>query len=58
MDQIVIAAKNTDKLHDKIIIFGDGINCPQTIDDIAKEGNTISYELLPHIGYRVKHEYI
>ena len=46
------------KLHDKIIIFGDGINCPQTIDDIAKEGNTISYELLPHIGYRVKHEYI
>ena len=58
MDQIVIAAKNTDKLHDKIIIFGDGKNCPQTIYDIAKEGNTINAELVTHIGYRVNREYI
>ena len=57
MDQIVIAAKNTDKLHDKIVIFGDGKNCPQTIYDIAKEGSTIGIELLTHIGYRVNREY-
>lgn len=57
MDQIVIAAKKTDKLHDKIIIFGDGKNCPQDINNIAKEASTICSELLTHIGYRVNREY-
>ena len=45
------------KLHDKIIIFGDGKNCPQDINNIAKEASTICSELLTHIGYRVNREY-
>jgi alanine racemase len=58
MDQIVIELKNGDKLGDKVIIFGNGINCNQTIYDLAYESNMVVYEILPHVGNRVNLEYI
>jgi alanine racemase len=58
MDQIVIEVKNGDKLGDKVVIFGDGYNCSQTIYDLAYESNMIVYEILTHIGNRVNIEYI
>ena len=59
MDQIIVEAKEIDKVNDdNVIIFGNGKNCPQTIYDIAKEGNTIPIEILCHTGYRINRVYI
>jgi len=58
MDQIIVAAKNKDKINDEVYFFGNGINCPQTIYDIAKLSNTIPLEILCHTGYRVNRTYI
>jgi alanine racemase len=58
MDQIMVEAKNNDKISDDAIIFGNGVNCPQTIFDIADESDILSLEILCHTGYRINREYI
>lgn len=57
MDQIVVEAKENDKINDEIFIFGNGYNCPQTIFDIAKAGDAFPIEILCHTGYRVNRVY-
>jgi alanine racemase len=58
MDQIIVEAKKTDKINDNnVIIFGNGKNCPQTIDDIAKITNSIPREILCRVGYRINRVY-
>jgi len=58
MDQIIVEAKETDKINDTVYIFGNGYNCPQTIFDLAKAGNAFPVEILCHTGYRVNRTYI
>jgi alanine racemase len=58
MDQIVIEVKDEDKLHDNVIIFGNGKNCVQTVYDLAHEANMTVHEIVVHIGNRVNLEYI
>ncbi len=58
MDQIMVEAKKSDKISDDAIIFGNGVNCPQTIFDIADESDILSLEILCHTGYRINREYI
>ena len=58
MDQIIIEAKEGDKINDDVIIFGNGKNCPQTIFDVAKAGDAFPLEILCHTGYRINREYI
>lgn len=58
MDQIIIEAKETDKINDDVIIFGNGNNCPQTIFDVAKKGDAFPIEILCHTGYRINRNYI
>ena len=58
MDQIIIEAKETDKVNDDVIIFGNGKNCPQTIFDVGKAGDAFPIEILCHTGYRINREYI
>lgn len=58
MDQIIIEAKETDKINDNVIIFGNGNNCPQTIFDVAKKGDAFPIEILCHTGYRINRNYI
>jgi alanine racemase len=57
MDQIIIEAKKEDKLNDEVFIFGNGVNCPQTIYDIGKEANMLVLEILSNLGYRVNRIY-
>lgn len=57
MDQIIVEAKENDKINDESIIFGNGKNCPQTIFDIAKASNLSPYEILCHVGYRINRTY-
>jgi len=54
MDQIIVEAKKKDRINNNAIIFGNGINCKQTIFDISKIGKCFPLEILCHIGYRVK----
>jgi alanine racemase len=58
MDQIIIEAKERDKINDDVIIFGNGKNCPQTIFDVGKAGDAFPIEILCHTGYRINREYI
>jgi len=58
MDQIVVESKEGDKVNDEAFIFGNGKNCPQTIYDLSKLGNTIPLEILCHTGYRINRTYI
>jgi alanine racemase len=58
MDQIIVEAKEKDKINDDVIIFGNGDNCPQTIFDIAKVGDAFPVEILCHTGYRINRSYI
>lgn len=58
MDQIIIEAKEDDKINDEVYIFGNGTNCPQTIYDLAKLADTIPIEILCHTGYRINRTYI
>ncbi len=57
MDQIVVEARENDKISDEIFIFGNGYNCPQTIFDIAKAGDAFPVEILCHTGYRINRIY-
>jgi len=58
MDQIVVESKDIDKVNDKVYIFGNGQNCPQTIFDIANLSKTIPLEILTHVSYRINRVYI
>jgi alanine racemase len=58
MDQIIVEAKNTDNVNDVVCIYGNGKNCPQTIYDVAKVGNSTAYEVACRTGYRVNRKYI
>lgn len=58
MDQIMVEAKQNDKINDEVIVFGNGKNCPQTIFDVAKYGDAIPHEILCHAGYRINRTYI
>ena len=58
MDQIIVEAKEIDKVNDDVIIFGNGKNCPQTIFDVAKAGDAFPIEVLCHTGYRINRVYI
>jgi alanine racemase len=57
MDQIVVEAKDNDKINDEIYVFGNGKNCPQTVYDISKLAKTIPIEILCNAGYRVNRIY-
>ena len=58
MDQIIVEAKESDKINDIVYIFGNGTNCPQTIYDLGKITNMIPEEILCHTGYRINRTYI
>jgi len=58
MDQIIVEAKDKDKINDDAIIFGNGKNCPQTIFNLAKSGDAFPIEILCHTGYRINRTYI
>ena len=58
MDQIIVEAKEKDKINDDVIIFGNSFNCPQTIFDVAKTGDAFPIEILCHTGYRINRTYI
>ena len=58
MDQIIVEAKEKDKINDDAIIFGNGKNCEQTIFDVAKAGDAFPIEILCHTGYRINRTYI
>ena len=58
MDQIIVEAKDTDKVNDEAYFFGNGKNCPQTIYDIATLSKTIPLEILCHAGYRINRTYV
>jgi len=58
MDQIVVEAKPEDKVNDEAFIFGNGVNCPQTIYHLSKLAKTIPLEILCHTGYRINRTYI
>ena len=58
MDQIIVEAKKSDKINDdNVIIFGNGDNCPQTIYDVAKAGDSYPSEVLCRVGYRINRVY-
>ncbi len=50
MDQFMIKVDDNIKVNDYVEIFGNNI----LVEDLAKELNTISYELLCAVSYRVK----
>lgn len=58
MDQIIVKAKESDKINDEVFIFGNGVNCPQTIYEISKISNSTPVEILCHTGYRINRTYI
>jgi len=58
MDQVIVEAKESDKINDQVFIFGNGINCPQTIYDLGKITNMLPEEILCHTGYRINRTYI
>jgi len=58
MDQIIVESFDKDKVNDDVYIFGNGVNCPQTIYDIAKISDTIPEEILCHAGYRINRVYV
>ena len=57
MDQMVVEAKESDKINDSVYIFGNGKNCPQTIYDIVKLSKMNPLEITCHTGYRVNRIY-
>jgi len=58
MDQIIVEARENDKINDIVYIFGNGKDCPQTINNLANLSNTIPVEILCHTGYRINRTYI
>lgn len=58
MDQIVIQAKKRDKMGDEVRFFGDKNKGFTSAVDFAKPSGTTPYNIITHIGERVKHEYV
>lgn len=58
MDQIIVESREEDNVNDEAYIFGNGLNCPQTIYDLASLAKTIPLEILCHTGYRINRTYI
>jgi alanine racemase len=58
MDQIVIQAKEGDKLGDNVDIFGRKNKNFISGEKFAKMGHTTIYNILTHIGPRINHVYI
>ena len=58
MDQIIVQAKENDKINDEAIIFGNGKNCSQTIFHLAKASDMSPYEIICHAGYRINRTYV
>lgn len=58
MDQIVIQAKKGDKIGDEVSIFGDKNKGFTSAIDFAKPSGTTIFNIITHIGNRVKHEYL
>ena len=58
MDQIVIQAKIGDKIGDEVRIFGDKKKGFTSAIDFAKPSGTTPYNIITHVGSRVKHEYV
>lgn len=54
MDQMFIKIDNTITINDKVILFGGLVS----IDEVAKRLNTINYEIICQITYRVPKTYI
>jgi len=57
MDQIVIEAKQGDKLGDSVNIFGKKNKNFISGEEFAKMGHTTIHNILTHIGNRVYHKY-
>lgn len=58
MDQIVIQAKKEDKIGDEVRFFGDKNKGFTSAIDFAKPSGTTPWNIITHMGNRVKHEYI
>lgn len=60
MDQIMIDISHVinPKIGSKVTLLGNDNNLSITADDIAYKCNTIAYEILTNISYRVPREYI
>jgi len=58
MDQIVIQAKKGDNLGDEVRFFGDKHKGFTSAIDFAKPSGTTPYNIITHVGNRVKHEYV
>jgi alanine racemase len=58
MDQIVVQAKKGDKLGDEVRFFGDKSKGFASVVDFAKPSGTTSFNIITHMGNRVKREYI
>jgi alanine racemase len=57
MDQIVIQAKKGDKIGDEVRFFGDKNKGFSTVYDFAKPSGTTPFNIITHVGNRVKYEY-
>jgi alanine racemase len=57
MDQVMVEARDGDRVGEDVYIFGNGRDCPQTVYNLAKMSNTIPHEILCHAGYRVRRQY-
>jgi len=57
MDQIIVESNDNDKINNSVIIFGNGNNCPQTIFDVSKAGDSFPVEILCNAGYRINRIY-
>lgn len=58
MDQIIVEARDNDKINDEAYLFGNGKDCPQTIYNLSKLADTIPLEILCHTGYRINRTYV
>lgn len=60
MDQTMIDVTNIEdvKIGDEVVIFGTGENGEMTADDLAKNTDTINYEVVCLVGKRVPRIYI
>jgi len=58
MDQIVIQARKDDKIGDEVYFFGDKSKGLTSPIDFAKPSGTTIYNIITHVGSRVKREYV
>ena len=60
MDQTMIDVTDIEdvKIGDEVVIFGTGENGEMTADDLAKNTDTINYEVVCLVGKRVPRIYI